>query len=187
MESSYKKNLIMKVINNSQSNCWNEAVLEWDINDYAEDLRCSSKCICGKENIRYLYSIKNRYNGRILFPIGSSCINKFNRDDLKKQTKLIEEQFNLLHNEKSKKYLSLSSNLFSKKLLKWLYDEGAFDTAYNNYNGVHDYEFILKMFLKKRKDKITIKQDKKIKAILVNSIRPFLRRKLDGKIFETKD
>lgn len=118
----------------------------------------------------------------MLFPIGSSCINKFERKDLRDETALIEEQFRLLHAVESNKYLSLSSEFFSRKLLRWLFEEGAFDTSYNQFDGEEDYEFVLKMFNKRDKDAITIKQDRKIKAIIMNSIKPFLQERLEEKI-----
>lgn len=182
MESAYMRNLIMTVIENSEANCWEDAVLEWEIDDCEEDLSCSSECVCGKENIKYLYTIRNRYNRRTLFPIGSSCINKFERRDLRDETTLMESQFKLLHAVENGRYLSLSPELFSRKLLRWLYDEGAFDTNYNQYDGKEDYEFMLKMFNKRNKDSISDRQDKKIKAILLNSVRPFLQNRLVKKI-----
>lgn len=180
--NAYINSLIMTVIDASENNDWQEAVEEWDIYDCEEDLSCSSECICGKENIKYLYTIRNRHNGKKLFPIGSSCINKFERKDLKDETALIEEQFRLLHAVESNRYLSLSSEFFSRKLLRWLFEEGAFDTSYNRFDGEEDYEFMLKMFNKRDKDAITIKQDKKIKAIIMNSIKPFLQERLEEKI-----
>ena len=182
MESTYVRNLIMTVINNSEAVCWEDAVLEWDIDDCEEDLSCSSECVCGKENIKYLYLIRNRYNGRTLFPIGSSCINKFERRDLREETTLMESQFKLLHAVENGRYLSLSSEFFSRKLLRWLHEDGAFDTKYNQYDGEEDYNFMLKMFNKRDKASITINQDKKIKAILLNSVRPFLQDRLAEKI-----
>lgn len=182
VENTYFNNLIMTVINASESNGWLDAVEEWEIYDCEEDEDCCSRCICGKENIRYLYTIRNIYNGEMLFPIGSSCINKFERIDLRDETALIEEQFRLLHAVESNRYLSLSTEFFSRKLLKWLFEEGAFDTSYNQYDGEEDYEFMLKMFNKKDKDAITIKQDRKIKAIIMNSIKPFLQKRLKEKI-----
>lgn len=122
IESTYVRKLIMTVINNSESDNWQEAVTEWEIYDCEEDDRCSEECICGKENIKYLYTIRNVYNGRLLFPIGSSCIKKFNRTDLKEEAVLIESQFKLLHAVEEHRYLSLSSELFSRKLLGWLYE-----------------------------------------------------------------
>lgn len=77
MENSYVRNMILTVINNSESNNWEEAISEWEIYDCEEYSSCSKECICGKENIKYLYTIRNVYNERISFPIGSSCIRKF--------------------------------------------------------------------------------------------------------------
>lgn len=182
MESTYVNNLIMTVIADSESDVWQDAVTEWEIYDCEEDESCSEECICGKENIRYLYSIRNVINGNTLFPIGSSCIKKFNRTDLKEEASVREEMFRLLHAVDENKYLSLSSDLFSRRLLKYLYDQGAFDTEYNHYDGVNDYEFMLKMFNKRDKSSITIKQDKKIKAVLLNSVKPFLLETLAEKI-----
>lgn len=105
---------MMTVIRSSESDNWKDAVVEWDIDDCEEDLSCSSECVCGKENIKYLYTIRNRYSGRILYPIGSSCINKFGREDLRDATSLIESQFKLLHAVEEGRYLSLSSELFSR-------------------------------------------------------------------------
>lgn len=182
LDNSYYKNLMMTVVRSSESDNWQDAVIEWDIYDCEEDLSCSSECVCGKENIKYLYTIRNRYNGKMLFPIGSSCINKFERRDLREVTTLIESQFKLLHAVESGRYLTLSTELFSRKLLRWLYEEGAFDTEYNHYDGEGDYEFMLKMFNKRDKDSISYNQDKKIKAILLNSVKPFLSERLAEKI-----
>ncbi|MDE7201347.1 MAG: hypothetical protein K2O91_05435 [Lachnospiraceae bacterium] len=180
--NTYFNNLIVTVINASESDEWQDAVGEWEIYDCEEDEDCCSTCICGKENIRYLYTIRNIYNGEMLFPIGSSCINKFGRRDLRDETTLIEEQFRLLHAVESNRYLSLSAEFFSRKLLRWLYEEGAFNTSYNQFDGTEDYEFMLKMFNKRDKDAITTKQDRKIKAIILNSIKPFLQERLKEKI-----
>ena len=79
-------------------------------------------CICGKENIKYLYTIKNIYNANILFPIGSSCIKKFDRKDLREKTTLMEAQFKLLHAVEKNQFLMLSTDLFTRRLLLWLYE-----------------------------------------------------------------
>lgn len=182
MSGSYVENLIKTVIDNSRSCTWDDAVLEWKIDDCEEDEFLESACICGKENLRYLYTIRNKYNGNTLFPIGSSCIKKFGREDLSRETSVHEAMFNLLHAIQDRKFISLTSEFFSRKLLWALYTEGAFDTDYNDYDGEQDYEFMLQMFNKRNKDSISSAQDKKIKAIIVNSIRPFLNTKLESKI-----
>ena len=76
----YKENLINTVINNSESDNWEDAVKEWDIVDVEENLDCAGQCTCGKEGLRYLFTIKNRINNHIIYPIGSSCISKFDVD-----------------------------------------------------------------------------------------------------------
>lgn len=131
--SSYARNLIARVIDNSISDNWEDAVQEWDILDCVEDHSRSESCICGKENLYYLFTIKNRYNGNTLFPIGSSCIEKFGRTDLSEQAGIQEGMFRLYHAIENGTYISLSPDFFSRKILRHLYEVGAFDTNYNHY------------------------------------------------------
>lgn len=181
MSSSYSENLIQEVIDNSESSFWDSAVLEWDIDDVIEDEDNDSSCICGKENIRYLFTIKNVQNGNALFPIGSSCIKKFNRADLNEITSINETLFKLFHAVKENEFISLNSNYFSRKLLKYLFEEGAFKpNKYNKYNGEIDYTFMLDMFNKRKEP--SDRQKSKIRAIIVASIRPFLEEQLNDKI-----
>lgn len=182
-KSKYQENLIKTVMNKSWGNTWEEAVQEWDIIDCAEDNSLSRSCICGKEQIKYLYRLHNRKTNQWLFPIGSSCIKKFQRKDLQEKTATTEAMFKLLHAVGNNQYLQLSSDLFSRKLLKELYDQGAFKaTSYNHYNPKNDYDFLLKMFNKRAKNSISTLQQKKITAILLNSIKPFLEQKLRSQI-----
>ncbi|GGA82368.1 hypothetical protein [Staphylococcus muscae] len=174
------------MIDSSESNAWNDAVQEWEIYDVEEDEHNSSSCICGKENIRYLFTIKNMKNDKILFPIGSSCIKKFNRNDLNEITSVNERLFKLFHAVKENKFISLDSDYFSRKLLRYLFDQNAFKpNKYNNYNAKNDYEFILKMFNQRREP--SDKQKSKIKAIIVTSIKPFLERRLSDKVVRRKN
>lgn len=73
----YVQNLIVRVINASEADNWENAVQEWEIVDCEEDEDLSESCVCGKEELRYLFTIRNVYNGNLLFPIGSSCIKPF--------------------------------------------------------------------------------------------------------------
>ena len=115
--------------------------------------------------------------------IGSSCITKFEREDLCEETSVAEGMFKLLHAVEQNAYLELSPDLFSRKLLRALYERGAFvPSKFNNYDGANDYEFMLKMFNKRDKSSITPFQEKKIKAILLNSIKPYLQKELKNKI-----
>ena len=181
--SKYSDNLFGTVLNASESKVWEQAVTEWEIVDWEEDYFCESSCICGKEEIKYLFTIKNRINGNELYPIGSSCIKKFERNDMREITKLKEEMFRLLHAVEHDEYISLNSDYFSRKLLYALLEDGAFKAnIYNDYDGENDYEFMLKMFNKRDKSAITDGQEKKIRAIIVNSIRPYLNEKIADKV-----
>ena len=183
MSSLYYNNLLKRVIDASESDVWELAVEEWVIFDCEEDETCSSYCLCGKENLRYLFTIKNIKNGNILYPIGSSCIQKFGRVDLKTETKVYEDMFRLLHAVENDEYITLDSGYFTRKLIVALYEEGAFpDNCYNDFDGRNDCEFMLDMFNKRDKTTITRSQQSKIRAIIGYEIKPFLQRKLNGKI-----
>lgn len=183
MSNAYRINLIQRVLDESESDIWNEAVQEWVIDDCEEDESLQSSCICGKEELRYLFTIRNIKNGNILFPIGSSCIRKFDRDDLNEEASIQEKLFKLFHAIEDGNFITLSSEFFSRKLLRYLYEEGVFQAnEYNNYDPEKDYEFMLKMFNKRDKDSITPKQQRKINAIIMNSVRPYLVKQLLNKI-----
>ena len=178
--SAYYRNLIQCVIDNSVADVWESAVLEWEVFDCEEDETLASSCICGKEELRYLFTIHNTRNGNMLYPIGSSCIKKFERDDLDEEVAVKEQLFKLLHAIENNSFLTLSSDFFSRKLLLNLLDLGAFKpTAYNHFNPENDYQFMLNMFNKGSRR--TESQDKKTSAIILNSIRPFLREMLREK------
>ena len=175
MSSTFEQ-LKKLVLEKSFSKNWKTAVSEWEIADADEDESCSSSCVCGKENIRYLYTIENSKTKETLFPIGSSCIRKFERSDLNNQASLTEQLFKLYHAVEENVFLCLSTDLFSRNLLKHLYEKGAFYSADGNYDEEDSYKFLLKMFNKRDKEAITQSQQKKISAILLNNIKPFVQK-----------
>lgn len=183
MKNSYTQNLILTVIEASDSNNWENAVLEWDIIDCEEDSSLSEACICGKERLKYLYTIRNRRNGNILYPIGSSCINKFNREDMNYETSIREKLFKLLHAVEDREYISLTPKLFSRNLLAYFYERGAFQpNRYNHFDPYEDYDFLLSMYNKRNKNEITDRQHSKIRGLIAYSIIPYLKTELNGKI-----
>ena len=179
MGSAYYENLIKTVINYSFAKTWEEAVKEWEIIDCEEDEECSSQCVCGKENIKYLYLIHNTKTDKHLFPIGSTCINKFGRDDLNEEIKIKEGLFKLMHAILDGKRIELTSEYFSRKLLYALYEGGAFtDNQFNQFNAHNDYLFLLECFNKRDKSTITNRRSKKINSLIAYSIKPYLVRTL---------
>ncbi|WP_423363038.1 hypothetical protein [Mycoplasma sp. P36-A1] len=182
-QSSYYRNLIQNVIDKSVSKIWDSAVMEWVIYDVEEDEQQLESCICGKESLKYLYTIRNNENGVMVYPIGSSCIKKFECSDLNEGINVKEQLFKLLHAVEENAFLTLSLEYFSRKLLGYLYQEGAFlETSYNKYDGINDYQFMLDMFNKRSR---TTSQDKKATAIILNSIKPFLVNRLKDKVRNT--
>ena len=178
--SSYTENLINQIIEASDGKDWDSAVSEWVIEDCIEDEDHSSCCICGKEELRFLYTIRNQYNGKELFPIGSRCIRKFGRGDMDEDTSLYELLFKLLHASRDRKRIELTRDYFSRRLLRHLYDQDAFKpTEYNDNDGYNDYEFMLNMF--NRRSPMTEKQRRKVNAIIYFSIKPHLENVLANK------
>ncbi|BAW16707.1 hypothetical protein [Streptococcus intermedius] len=178
--NSYYENLINEIINSSEASTWDSAVTEWEIVDVEEDECLEESCICGKENLRYLYTIQNSFNGHVLYPIGSSCIKKFEREELNAEINVKEQMFKLLHAVEENAFLELSSKFFSRKLLLYLYKQGAFkETSYNHFDVHEDYQFMLDMFNKR---KMSDKQKNKTVAIILNSIKPFVQEQLKDKV-----
>jgi hypothetical protein len=78
-----------------------EAIREWDIVNDSEYHECID-CICGHKNIKYTYTIKNRINGNILFPLGSSCIRKFEYQELLDQLTIVTNKNKVFKNSGKK-------------------------------------------------------------------------------------
>lgn len=181
--NQYYENLIKKVIELSESDAWEQAVQEWKIIDCEIDTSLSESCVCGKERLKYLFTIKNVSNSNELYPIGSTCINKFERDDLNYEISVYEDMFKLIHAVENGEYIELNSKYFSKKLIGYLYDNDAFKpNKYNNYDAENDYLFMLEMFKKRNKDEIYGSRQRKINAIIATYVVPFVRGRIKQKI-----
>ncbi|MEA4899426.1 MAG: hypothetical protein VB115_14450 [Christensenellaceae bacterium] len=177
---AYFQNLREKVLSLSEANDWRSAVDEWSIFDVEEDETLTESCVCGKENLRYLFTICNKLNNNELYPIGSSCIKKFQRSDLNKEVDDKKQLFRLLHAIESNDYITLSPKFFSRRLLLYLYNINAFEAnEYNRYEPYNDFQFMLDMFNKRMR---TERQERKATAIIMNSIRPFLCEMLRNKV-----
>lgn len=179
MSSKYYENLVKVVLDASKASNWEQAVCEWEVSDWDEDEDVETSCLCGKEHIRYLFTIENTLTGRELEPIGSQCIKKFERDDLTNLTVTYEKLFKLKSALSKNEFIGLSSKYFSKNLIKYFFDEEVYNCDFNNNDGQSDYEFLIKMFNKKNKDSISDKQQKKINAIIINQIIPYLKELLE--------
>lgn len=175
--SAYTYNMVCTVLELSAAEDWETASREWEVTDCEVDENCSGVCVCGKENLRYLYTITNRVTGAVLYPIGSSCIQKFMRDDLDEASACWQQAFALMDEAVrlgKKGMVEIDSGFFSRKLLYFLYEQGAFPASkYNDGNGYNDYLFLLGAFNGKA---LSEKQERKCRAVIRYSVYPWLRR-----------
>lgn len=180
MENRFKK-LQKEVMHCSNSRRWDEAVLEWDIIDFAEDSFMRESCKCGKPHIKYLYTIANKVTDKVLEPIGSQCIKKFEREDLKEEINIYEQLFKLVNAKRDKKFIELKSDekYFSKKLIDYLHSQNVF-TINSEYGQYNHYE-ILRKFFTQRKE-LTDKQKKLATRIIMTDIFPYLDREIESKV-----
>lgn len=177
LENRFVK-LQKEVIHCSSNKNWYEAVQEWDIVDFAEDSDRQESCKCGKPNIKYLYTISNRVTNEVLEPIGSQCIKKFERKDLKEEISIYEQLFKLVNARRDKKFIALKSDekYFSKKLIDYLHSQNVFTISgqYNNYE-------ILRKFFAQRKP-LTDKQDKLSKRIIITDVFKYLDSEIENRV-----
>lgn len=146
-----RKAMIETILKNSIADTFEEAALEWDV------VKCTigdGTCICGQKHLQYLFRIRNRKNGRELFPVGSECIKKFNNETaidtavrMQELLTIAEKLKSLQGNKKDIVPKGVDFSMFSRKLLKFMYNEGAFPASkFNRNNGYNDYEFALGTF-----------------------------------------
>lgn len=172
--SKYTDNLINPIINASKDkSSWEKAVEEWEIVSCAIDYSNRSTCICGKENIRYLYTIRNKHTGICFYPIGSSCISKFGRKDLIKQANNLKTLIDLRHLIEEGTKIELNAKYFTAKFILYLHENKVFNpNKYNNYNADSDCAFALKMF--RKRNTLSNKQKYRLDKILQYSIIPYI-------------
>lgn len=59
----------------------NELCAEWMVIQCRYDEE-DETCMCGKEGIHYINTLRNYYNNNLLYPIGSICVKRFGFEDL---------------------------------------------------------------------------------------------------------
>lgn len=173
-------NLPYEVVAISCAKDFESARYEWDLVDRDIDPTASQNCVCGKEGLRYLFTIRNRVSGAKLSPIGSSCIKLFGREDLDQQTNITIQMYAVLAEYKENGSLKLKGGTITRAVLKQLYEEGYFiPTTYNNGNPELDYQFLVDMFNKRKEPSEA--QQKKIWVLLSRTVGPYLERTLTPK------
>lgn len=109
------KRLMQIVIDNSESDIWEEAREEWMITGTFET---ETQCLCGQKPIIYTTRITNKMNNNVLYPIGSVCIKKFFPRKMYKQ---------LLEINKKKRKEKKERNERIKEIQSWDYEDIIFN------------------------------------------------------------
>ena len=172
--------LFREVMSKSVSNVWDDAVKEWDIVSEREDESRFESCVCGQKHLRNLYTICNRYNGNEIFPIGSTCIRKFERDDLNEDLDCRQQALKLMHEaerlakERGKgNYVEIDSGYFSRKLIWYMEEHGAFRRGGRTFGeSDRDAGFLYDMFNKR---KLNEEQRSKTRGLIRDYVYPWLR------------
>lgn len=124
-----------------------------------------------------LFTIRNRETGAELYPIGSSCIDLFGRQDLDQQVSVARQMYEVLAEYRETESLRLNGGAITRAVLKQLYEEGCFTpTPFNNGNPEVDYQFLVDMFNKRKEP--SEKQQRKIWMLLNKTVGPYLERTL---------
>lgn len=111
------------VIENSIANNFEHAKEEWIMLDFNPDGDgVNSTCVCGQCGLKKIYTIQNKLNKNILYPIGSVCINHFQNNQLTVSLNQINK-YNVKFTNKNKKYDGLTYEEIyqnDESYLKWL-------------------------------------------------------------------
>ncbi len=168
-KKKYNKNFLHPIICSSESNEWKSAAQEWEIIGYerVED----GTCICGKEKIKDVYKIRNRRNGNELYPIGSSCVDKFESKEMTKDTDKFKKIYNKISNGRSKlkqtvnkgESIRFIARLFSEELIRYLNKKGVLSDS--------DCQFLFDMRSKRSKN---AGEQKRIDEIIDDFIVPHI-------------
>jgi hypothetical protein len=163
------------VIDMSVASKWKTAILEWAVTSVEEHPDSEGECICGQTNLLWMYTITNVTNHAEMFPIGSSCVNHFERSDLNQQVAVFRKLVQLRGAARAGSQITLTTEYFSRAVLDYLFDAGAFTPdQYNGDNGENDWEFLRKMFGIRDKTTINSKQQWKLMKLLEQKIVPFV-------------
>ncbi|MEV8136806.1 hypothetical protein [Microbacterium aurantiacum] len=83
------------IIASSAATTWARAVEEWQVVGMVQDPSESGVCVCGKTGLVYLYTIHNARTSSTLFPIGSSCVELFEVEELDVRVNVLRRLFEL--------------------------------------------------------------------------------------------
>lgn len=166
--------LVEKIIEQSDSTDWINASHEWYDSDMVVDSTMSESCICSQPNLKYQFTIKNKVNGNELFPIGSECIKFFQDEVMTNSTQIRLDVQALVDHVSASKYISYDSPLFTRKVLKYLHEHGAFQPGDSSYL---TEDSLFEIFWKSRFSYVTASESqiKTSKRTIMTNIIPYCK------------
>lgn len=175
MAKPLSSNLRRKIIENSVSDDFEEALGEWSISGVDEDRLRQGVCECNQTGLRYLYSIHNRVTDVSLCPIGSECILAFESDALSLQLRVLQKLVKLCDAYQSNGWqpVGVNGENFSYALLEYLYEGGIFAGLNRSQSEV--YGFMVDMF--GRRCELTSGQERFAALIQRRCVMPYVRHR----------
>lgn len=173
------------IVEKSESDNYSEAIKEWEVIGCVIDSSISSKCLCGHSGIKYLYRIRNIFNGNELFPIGIKCIEKFGNKDMDKEASYMIKELELYKVLLEQRNYSIESlsGILTKDLAKHFYNKEVYVGANcSSLNGHRGYALLLKVLSSRDTKDISESDLNRFYVIVKHSILPYLSNKYNNKI-----
>lgn len=169
--------LAQAIVSRSEAGDWEVAVMEWEVVGEQVDYERTMSCVCGQERLKRLFTIRNRANGNVIFPIGSTCILRFGRDDLGREVRIRIQLDRLVEGAVrlgKGGHVGLKSGLFSRALIEHLWERGAFSSDHRTAFGGHD-DYLLLLAAFNRRGEMTDGEAGEVARVIEEDLYPWLR------------
>lgn len=174
------------VVELSIADNWEEAKMEWTKAELVKiDADRKQSCLCGHKSLKKVFAItRNDGSGIELSPIGSSCIEKFENEELTKSIKRAEKTYKL---KKNLKFEDLRE-VMDEEMLEDFYSKGYFkEDKENEFNPWNDY-ILFKMALSRKNEERQLAYNKieRIIYVINDYLHPELNEIFDIESYKEK-
>ncbi|WP_314831472.1 hypothetical protein [uncultured Streptococcus sp.] len=174
------------VVELSIADNWEEAKMEWTKAELVKiDADRKQSCLCGHKSLKKVFAItRNDGSGIELSPIGSSCIEKFENEELTKSIKRAEKTYKL---KKNLKFEDLRE-VMDEEMLEDFYSRGYFkEDKENEFNPWNDY-ILFKMALSRKNEERQLAYNKieRIIYVINDYLHPELNEIFDIESYKEK-
>ena len=174
------------VVELSIADNWEEVKMEWTKAELVKiDADRKQSCLCGHKSLKKVFAItRNDGSGIELSPIGSSCIEKFENEELTKSIKRAEKTYKL---KKNLKFEDLRE-VMDEEMLEDFYSRGYFkEDKENEFNPWNDY-ILFKMALSRKNEERQLAYNKieRIIYVINDYLHPELNEIFDIESYKEK-